>query len=191
MTGTLWRSALVVALFAVHPLRAESVAWVAERKDTLSTLFALLTLAAYLGYVRHPRWDRYLLVALIFGLGLLAKPMLVTLPCVLLLLDYWPLNRWRSGSTNALSAVRLVREKWPLFVLASASSVVTVWAQRAGGAVATLDEYSIGNRVAGAVVAYVRYLGMTVFSARTGRVLSAASAAVTLFGKSLGPDYSS
>lgn len=94
MTGSLWPSALVAMVFAVHPLRAESVAWVSERKDLLSGLFFMLTLAAYLGYVRHPfSWRRYLLVVAVFALGLTAKPMLVTLPCVLLLLDYWPLGR--------------------------------------------------------------------------------------------------
>ena len=94
MTGDLWPSALVAALFAVHPLHVESVAWVAERKDVLSGLFFMLTLAAYVGYVRH-RFSllRYLAVVVLFALGLMAKPMLVTLPFVLLLLDYWPLGR--------------------------------------------------------------------------------------------------
>ncbi len=93
MTGAVWRSALVAALFALHPLNVESVAWVAERKNVLSTLFWLLTMVAYAGYVRKPGWGRYLGMVGIFVLGLMAKPMLVTLPCVLLLLDYWPLGR--------------------------------------------------------------------------------------------------
>ena len=100
MTGDLWPSAFVATLFAIHPLHVESVAWVAERKDVLSGLFFMLTLAAYMGYVRRPfSLLRYLLVTVLFALGLMAKPMLVTLPFVLLLLDYWPLGRWqRAGS---------------------------------------------------------------------------------------------
>src|SRR5262249_58216680 len=106
MTNALGRSAVVAALFALHPLHVESVAWVAERKDVLSTLFWMLTLAAYLHYVRRPGARRYLLVVLALGLGLMAKPMLVTLPCVLLLLDYWPLRRWRgAGGATAVTAV--------------------------------------------------------------------------------------
>ena len=105
MTGAVWRSALVAALFALHPLNVESVAWVAERKNVLSTLFWLLTMAAYVGYVRKPVWQRYVGMMGIFVLGLMAKPMLVTLPCVLLLLDYWPLGRlgkeWREFSNAA------------------------------------------------------------------------------------------
>src|SRR5207248_3231515 len=93
MTGATWPSAAVAALFAVHPLRVESVAWVAERKDVLSGLFRMLTLWAYAWYAERPGWRRYLLVLMAFALGLMAKPMLVTLPCVLLLLDYWPLKR--------------------------------------------------------------------------------------------------
>jgi protein O-mannosyl-transferase len=98
MTGSLWRSAVVAALFAVHPLHVESVAWVAERKDVLSTLFGLLAIAAYVGYARRPGAARYLLVAGLLAVGLMAKPMLVTLPCLFLLLDYWPLGRlWPSS----------------------------------------------------------------------------------------------
>src|SRR5262249_14640866 len=93
MTGAIWRSALVAALFAIHPLHVESVAWVAERKDVLSGFFWMLTMAAYAGYVRAPSWSRYLLVVMSVGLGLMAKPMVVSLPLVLLLLDYWPLRR--------------------------------------------------------------------------------------------------
>src|SRR5262249_33374603 len=132
MTGTTWRPALVAALFALHPLHVESVAWVAERKDVLSTFFGLLALAAYLGYVRRPGPARYALLFGLFALSLLAKPMLVTLPGVLLLLDYWPLRRfpWAPEETDGpaprrVPAGRLVLEKVPLLVLSAASSVVT------------------------------------------------------------------
>src|SRR6185312_15427275 len=118
MTGAMARSACVAAFFALHPLHVESVAWIAERKDVLSALFAILTLLAYLHYVAGPTWRRYLLVLLTFALGLTAKPMLVTLPCVLLLLDYWPLGRWAAAPAGWR---RLLLEKVPLFALAAAS----------------------------------------------------------------------
>ena len=145
MTGALWPSAWVAAVFAIHPLRVESVAWVAERKDVLSGLFFMLTLWFYARYVERPAsWGRYLLVVASFALGLTAKPMLVTLPFVLLLLDYWPLGRLWScatvGSPEEEGAIRrgrawplvrrLVVEKIPLFVLAAASCAVTLAAQR-------------------------------------------------------------
>jgi protein O-mannosyl-transferase len=154
MTGAVWRSAVVAALFALHPLHVESVAWVAERKDVLSTLFWMLTLAAYLFYVRQPSIRRYLLVMLALGLGLLAKPMLVTLPCVLLLLDYWPLRR-----VGLLTRGRLLLEKVPLFALALASCVVTFLAQVHGQAVAPLEAVPPAARLANAVLAYAGYLG--------------------------------
>jgi hypothetical protein len=132
MTGHVGRSAFVAALFAVHPLHVESVAWIAERKDVLSTLFWMLTLWAYVEYVRKPRWHRYALVLVFFALGLMAKPMLVTLPFVLLLLDVWPLGRLQigrrdgeGGGRKAAAWVPVVREKLPLIALAAASSVVT------------------------------------------------------------------
>ena len=130
MTGAVWRSALVAALFALHPLNVESVAWVAERKNVLSTLFWLLTMAAYMGYVRKPHWGRYLGMTGIFVLGLMAKPMLVTLPCVLLLLDYWPLGRLGKDSKEFWERLpRLAAEKLPLFIPVAAISVVTIAAQ--------------------------------------------------------------
>ncbi len=155
MTGAMWRSAFVAALFAVHPLHVESVAWIAERKDVLSTFFWMLTLWAYVGYVRHPNWRRYIAVVAFLALGLMAKPMLVTLPLVLLLLDAWPLRR-------SLSA-NLLKEKLPLFALAAASSVITVVVQRDAGAVAQLSQASLSLRVANAVVAYARYIGKMVW----------------------------
>ena len=150
MTGSLARSAIVAALFAVHPMHVESVAWVSERKDVLSTFFWLLTTWAYASYVALPRWRSYALVVACFALGLMAKPMLVTLPCALLLLDLWPLRRpLRFG---------LVREKLPLLALAVVSSVVTVIAQREGGAVMKLELVPLPVRIANALVAYVQYL---------------------------------
>jgi protein O-mannosyl-transferase len=157
MTGALGRSAFVAGLFAVHPLHVESVAWVAERKDVLSTLFFMLTLIAYVAYVRQPRRGRYVLVLLLFGLGLMAKPMLVTIPFVLLLLDYWPLGRVSLGAPSVVP--RLIREKVPLFALAIASSIVTFVAQRQVGAVTDLGTFPLSLRLANALVSYVAYAG--------------------------------
>ena len=129
MTGALWRSAAVAAFFAVHPQRVESVAWIAERKDVLSGLFFMVTILAYLRYATRPGLGRYVIVALFFALGLMSKGMLVTLPLVLLLLDYWPLARFDSDSLeakqHARSLLRLVGEKIPLLVLSVASCVIT------------------------------------------------------------------
>jgi tetratricopeptide (TPR) repeat protein len=162
LTGAPWRSAVVAGLFALHPLHVESVAWVSERKDVLSTLFWVLTMAAYLHYVRRPGVGRYLLVVLALGLGLLAKPMLVTLPFVLLLLDYWPLRRW----PPAVSFGHLLVEKLPLLALALASCVVTFLAQRRGEAVAPLEAFPLGARVGNALLAYVGYLGKMLWPTR-------------------------
>src|SRR4029077_17134250 len=126
MTGALWRSAFVAAVFAIHPLHVESVAWIAERKDVLSGVFFMLTLLAYFHYTRAPSIGRYLILALVVALGLMSKPMLVTLPFVLLLLDYWPLGRFqaiRAGGGRQLS--QLVAEKIPLIALSAISSIVT------------------------------------------------------------------
>jgi len=177
MTGAPGRSAFVAALFAVHPLHVESVAWVAERKDVLSTLFWMLTLWAYVWYVRQPRLGRYLLLLLLFALGLMTKPMLVTLPFVLLLLDVWPLKRVamrragsdRSGfsaSRDQRSLTQLVTEKLPLFGLAVLSSIVTFVVQRRGGAVGGLDAYPLTLRVGNALVAYVTYIGKMLWPTR-------------------------
>ncbi len=157
-TGARWRSALVAALFALHPLHVQSVAWVAERKDVLSTFFWLLTLLAYLGWTRRGGAGRYALVVLAMALGLMAKPMLVTLPFVLLLLDAWPLERL--GLRGEGLVPRLV-EKLPLFVLAAISSALTLWAQSEGGAVVAADAYPLGARIANAFHAYASYLGLT------------------------------
>jgi hypothetical protein len=169
-TGAVGRSGFVAALFAVHPLHVESVAWVAERKDVLSTLFWMLTLWSYVSYVRQPRQGRYGLVIVLYAVGLLAKPMLVTLPFVLLLLDYWPLGRVTRESTPRAHAemtraaqqrslwLHLVREKLPLFALAAASSIVTFVAQQRGGSVISLDQAPLPLRAANALVSYVTYI---------------------------------
>ena len=175
MTHAPWRSAFVAALFALHPLHVESVAWVAERKDVLSTLFFLLTLLVYARYVERPGPARYVPVFCLYALGLMAKPMLVTLPCVLLLLDYWPLGRYRTANparpvlpgdgdsrgklVNGSSVGRLVLEKVPLFLLAAASGMITVYAQKSGEALASLEVVPYGLRISNAFVAYVAYIG--------------------------------
>jgi len=160
MTGGLWQSAFAAALFAVHPLHVESVAWISERKDVLSTLFWILTMGAYLRYVRKPGVWRYLLVAALFALGLMSKPMLVTLPLVLLLLDGWPLGR-----LSREVAARRVLEKVPLLALSGASCVVTVLAQGSGKAVAPLKAASWAFRLSNAVVSYATYLWQAVWPA--------------------------
>jgi tetratricopeptide (TPR) repeat protein len=157
MTGGLWRCAFVAALFAVHPLHVESVAWIAERKDVLSAVFFMLTLLAYLHYTRSRSVGRYLTVALVIALGLMSKPMLVTLPFVLLLLDYWPLGRVKApGSRSGRPMLQLVLEKIPLIMLSAVSSVVTFLAQR--GAIGWTEELPVSERVSNAFVAYVIYI---------------------------------
>ena len=159
MTGALFRSAFVAALFALHPLHVESVAWIAERKDVLSALFFLLTLSAHLAYVRRPGWSRYVLVVVLFALGLMAKPMLVTLPFVLLLLDFWPLGRAAAPSAWR----RLIVEKLPLLALAIASSLVTLLVQQRAGAIKGLDLLPLSRRLATAVLACVWYAAKVVW----------------------------
>ena len=165
MTGTFWNSAFVAALFAIHPLHVESVAWIAERKDVLSGLMWMLTLAAYAQYAQRPGWTRYLLVILFFVIGLLSKPMIVTLPFVLLLLDYWPLRRFDVsnwvGSIRTLT--RLVLEKTPLIALSAASCVITVIAQSQGGSLASTEMFPFHIRLANAVVSYVMYIVKTFY----------------------------
>jgi tetratricopeptide (TPR) repeat protein len=159
MTGALWPSAWVAALFALHPLHVESVAYVAQRKDVLSTLFFLLTIGAYARYAARPGVRRYTAVVICFALGLAAKPMLVTSPFVLLLLDLWPLRR-RSAFT------RLVVEKLPLLALSAADSAVTMAFQVRSGAVGSLGAYPLPMRVANALTSAVDYLGQTLWPAR-------------------------
>jgi tetratricopeptide (TPR) repeat protein len=156
-TGALYPSAFVAAVFGLHPLHVESVAWVAERKDVLSAFFWILTTLAYVEWTKKPQTSRYLLVVVLFALGLMSKPMLVTLPFALLLLDVWPLRR---------PGAPFVREKIPLFLLAGASSVVTFLVQRAQGAMTLSDRIPIGLRVENALVSYAAYLGKAVVPAR-------------------------
>jgi Flp pilus assembly protein TadD len=156
LTGALGRSTFVAALFGVHPSHVESVAWVAERKDVLSTFFGMLTLWAYVLYVRQPHFTRYLTLLALFAIGLMAKPMLVTLPFVMLLLDFWPLRRISFETRSELP--KLVREKIPLLILSAASSVVTIIAQQSGGAIAKLDAVPLTHRAANACIAYFTYL---------------------------------
>jgi protein O-mannosyl-transferase len=169
-TGALGRSFLVAAMFGWHPFNVQSVAWIAERKNLLSTLFFLLSLAAYIWYARNPQRRRLAMVTTTFVLALASKPMAVSLPFVLLLLDYWPLQRI-AGWTHACprpgarqhSFPRLLLEKMPLFMLAAASCVVTVWAQRAGGALRSLQAFPLGTRISNALDSYVIYVIRTLW----------------------------
>ena len=157
------RSLFVAALFALHPVNVESVAWAAERKNVLSMLFFLLALLAYVWYARRPRVERYVLVGLLFVMALLSKPQVITFPFLLLLLDCWPLGRLRSDASSAAGPAStlgmLVLEKIPFVLLSLVSAFVTIKAQRAGGAVQTFSQYSLLLRFETAVLAYVRYLG--------------------------------
>jgi protein O-mannosyl-transferase len=174
MTGTLWPSAFVAAVFALHPMHVESVAWIAERKDVLSTFFWLLTMWAYARYAEIPKLGWYLITLILFVLGLMAKPMLVTLPFVLLLLDYWPLNRLMpqtvaaSGRQRRKSApaannpptlYRIIIEKVPFFALSVISSVITFLVQRSSGAMSDVDIISLNNRIANIFLSYAQYIG--------------------------------
>jgi Flp pilus assembly protein TadD len=166
MTGATWPSAFVAGVFAVHPLHVESVAWASERKDVLSGLFWMLSLWAYVRYAERPAsLTRYLQVVVFMALGLLAKPMLVTLPCVLLLLDFWPLRRSLAAAANPafpqVSLGRALLEKLPLFVLAIVSSVITFLVQESEGAMVAWEAIPFSLRVQNALVAYVGYLGKT------------------------------
>ncbi|MDJ0803519.1 MAG: tetratricopeptide repeat protein [Desulfobacterales bacterium] len=165
MTSAAGRSLIVALLFAVHPLNIESVVWIAERKNVLSTLFWLLVMGCYARYTDRRSIGAYLAALILFALGLMAKPMLVTLPCVLLLLDFWPLGRlpasWRGHARKTPAAVshgRLVGEKIPFFALTTASCIVTFWAQHVEGAVKSLETFPLTTRIANACVSYVLYL---------------------------------
>jgi len=169
-TAALWRSFLVAAMFAWHPFNVQSVAWAAERKNLLSTLFFLLTIGAYGWYAKKPGWQRLTAVVGLFVLALASKPMAVTLPFVLLLLDYWPLQRisgWTEPSSRLSIPQRtvwlLLLEKLPLFALSGLSCVVTVWAQRAGGALRSLQAFSFTTRVENALQSYGIYLWKTIW----------------------------
>jgi Flp pilus assembly protein TadD len=161
LTGELWRSAGAAALFALHPAHVESVAWVSERKDLLCAAFWLGAMWAYGFWARRRGAGRYALVLLLFMAGLMSKPMIVTLPLVLLLLDYWPLGR-----ASEKRFFRLVVEKAPLFLMAAASSLVTFFVQRAGGAVRSLETFPLWTRLGNAALAYVHYLRMLFWPAK-------------------------
>ena len=194
MTGAVGRSAFVAAIFAVHPLHVESVAWIAERKDVLSTLFWVLTVLAYLAYIRRRAWPRYLAVFGTYGLALMSKPMVVTLPIVLLLLDIWPLRRLEPGRREGLRSEpwkRVILEKVPLLSLALATSVATVIVQHRVGAMAALDALPWRLRVANATIGYVAYVRKTLwpsqlaafyplFTISAGRVIAAAVALIAV-----------
>jgi Flp pilus assembly protein TadD len=183
MTGAPWGSSFVAALFALHPLHVESVAWVAERKDVLSTFFWMLTMWAYIRYVERPGINRYLVVLIFCAMGLMSKPIFVTLPFVLLLLDYWPLGRLPFGqsgdhrlkyyallkSSDSKSIVfGLVLEKIPLFVLVVISSVLTFFAQQKGGTVKTIQLFPFEDRIANALLSYVGYIGKMIWPHHLG-----------------------
>jgi len=194
MTAALWRSALVAALFALHPLHVESVAWISERKDVLSTFFWFITMWAYVRYAAQPSVKRYIPVVLFFILGFMAKPMLVTLPFVLLLMDYWPLKRWppsplavnqketgpektKKGRKKTTSDVpyfqkstwrALIIEKLPLFGLTTLFCVITFFVQRGAGAVQPIEFLGLKVRLANAVVAYAVYIGKMFYPLRLG-----------------------
>ena len=173
-TGAIWKSALIAMLFAIHPAHVESVAWISERKDVLSTLFWLLTMLAYAWYARSAAAERstltrfispfFLLTFALLALGLMAKPMLVTLPFVLILLDVWPLKRL----TSAKGIVPLLVEKIPLFALAAASSYITFAAQKASGSVLALERFPIESRLINSTVAYVKYILVMFYPANLG-----------------------
>jgi tetratricopeptide (TPR) repeat protein len=175
MTGNLWSSAFVAAAFALHPLRVESVAWIAERKDVLSTFFWMLTIWAYVRYAKRPNIGRYLLVFFVLCMGLMAKQMLVTLPFALLLLDYWPLGRfkfkgqsfyWSAQSTVTVSVQRCILEKLPLLVLSAIASVIIYLVQQRTGLVQTITQYSLAYRIENAAVSYIAYLGKMFWPSR-------------------------
>ena len=174
ITGALWRSAFVAALFALHPLHVESVAWVAERKDVLCTFFGLLSIVAYYRYIKISGLKNYLLVIIFLSLGLMAKPMLVTFPFVLLLLDFWPLKRFQFKNDRMLQAdrvtffgfqgfLRLFLEKIPLFILVVISCILTFLAQKNYGAVQALEALPLINRITNALVSYSSYVLKTIW----------------------------
>jgi protein O-mannosyl-transferase len=168
-TGAIYRSGFVAALFALHPINVESVAWVAERKTSLSMLFLLLALAAYQKYVQKPSTQRYLGVTALFACGLMAKPMVITLPFVLLLWDYWPLHRIPPEQLNlgnhALAIRKLILEKIPWFLMSAASAWVTMKAQGSGDAIRSSVEFPLPVRLENAAVAYLRYLSKAFWPA--------------------------
>ena len=164
MTGALWRSVLLAALFGLHPLRVESVAWASERKDVLTLLFGLLALGAYLRYARRRTAGSYAAALMLFACALLSKAMLVTFPAILLLLDFWPLGRWsRAPGVFFFPGRRLLLEKLPFLALSTAASLVTFLAQDRGGAVAYDVQFPLGQRIGNAFLSYGAYIAKTLW----------------------------
>lgn len=161
LSGAFRQSAFVAACFALHPAHVESVAWISERKDVLSTMFWFLAMWSYFHYAKNPKPGRYILTLALFAMGLMSKPMLVTLPFVFLLLDYWPLNRLQGSGREEI--YRLVREKIPFLVLSAVSCVVTVALQLKTGALKDIERFSLSARVSNAAVSYVRYIGKMIW----------------------------
>ncbi|MFC1532333.1 tetratricopeptide repeat protein [Thermodesulfobacteriota bacterium] len=179
MTCAIWMSAFVAALFAIHPLHVESVAWIAERKDVLSTFFWMLAIYAYMHYIERPCIRRYIPILLFFAMGLMSKPMLVTLPFFLLLLDYWPLRRFDfGGSRNAdeshdtdsinlksqmIRLFHLTLEKVPLLAISTVACIITILAQQSWGAVRTLETFPLNIRIANSLISYICYIGKMIW----------------------------
>ena len=182
LTGTIWPSAFVAAVFALHPLQVDVVAWAAERKTVLSGLFWLITMAAYIHYTKVPRLRRYILLLLVFGLCIMTKPVVVTLPCALFLLDYWPLGRlkWpfhisgivtvestsKEAGQQPVSLRRLVIEKIPLFALSAFLGMMTFVAQQGGGSVIPLEHIPLSYRIGNIFLSYIRYMGKMIWPSR-------------------------
>jgi len=156
MTGCLWKSGFVAVLFAFHPMHVESVAWISERKDVLSTFWGMLTLIAYVKYVKRGKLIYYLLVNLFYIIGIMAKPMIVTIPFVMILLDYWPLNRNEKFGL-------LIYEKIPLFLISIVSCGITLYVQEIGGSIASLEAYPLYVRIANVLVSYASYMGKIIW----------------------------
>lgn len=166
ITGDKWPSAATALLFAIHPLHVEPVVWISSRKDVLSTLFMLLAIAAYVRFVRKRSWTMYALLCVMFAFALLSKQMAVTLPCVLLLLDYWPLERFKDFRVNPRLAAGLVLEKAPLFAFSVAFSVIIIYAQRSSGALLELESMPLEDRLKNTPLAYVMYIAQTIVPVR-------------------------
>ncbi|MGA2092463.1 MAG: glycosyltransferase family 39 protein [Sedimentisphaerales bacterium] len=194
--GAIWKSAFVAAAFALHPVHVESVAWAAERKDVLSTFFWMLTILAYVRYIEKPGIDRYILIILAFAMGLMSKPMVVTLPFVLLVLDYWPLERigrqmTDDGGQQKKTIRRLIIEKIPLFAMSAASCVITFIAQKSGGTMPNLTAWPWYARVVNALGTYFNYMVKILYPTKLGVLypfeghLSIQAALVTILGAAL------
>ena len=161
LTSSIWASGFVAAVFALHPLQVESVAWAAERKTVLSGLFWFVSIAVYIWFTKRPSIRRYVFLFVVYGLCIMTKPIVVTLPFVLLLLDYWPLER-----VKKVSAGKLITEKIPLLALSITLSVITLIAQRSGGVVQTLERAPLDYRVANMFLSYIRYIGKMIWPSR-------------------------